>query len=167
MASGSAASGVALNTGLVFSVNGARPNQSAYTLDGGLNMDAYNNVPAAFPNPDMLQEFSILQNSYSAVYGRDAGAVINMITKSGTNQIHGTAYDFLRNNYADAKRLFRDQGTSVETQPVWRHHRRTRSTSVLQRARSHLFLCWCGAHAADAGKHDLFHHCSHGPGKSR
>ncbi len=105
-ASGSAASGVALNTGLVFSVNGARPNQSAYTLDAGLNMDMYNNVPAAFPNPDMLQEFSILQNSYSAVYGRDAGAVINMITKSGTNQVHGTAYEFLRNNYADARDFF-------------------------------------------------------------
>ncbi len=69
-------------------------------------MDAYNNVPAAFPNPDMLQEFSILQNSYSAVYGRDAGAVINMITKSGTNQIHGTAYDFIRNSYVDAKDYF-------------------------------------------------------------
>jgi hypothetical protein len=105
-ASGSAASGIALNTGLVFSVNGARPNQSAYTLDGGLNMDMYNNVPAAFPNPDMLQEFSILQNSYSAVSGRDAGAVVNMITKSGTNQIHGTAYEFLRNDYADAKDFF-------------------------------------------------------------
>ena len=105
-ASGSAASGIALNTGLVFSVNGARPNQSAYTLDGGLNMDMYNNVPAAFPNPEMLQEFSILQNSYSAVYGRDAGAVINMITKSGTNQFHGSAYEFLRNDYADAKDYF-------------------------------------------------------------
>jgi hypothetical protein len=105
-ASGSAASGVALNTGLVFAVNGARPNQSAYTLDGGLNMDMYNNVPAAFPNPDMLQEFSILQNSYSAVYGRDAGAVVNMITKSGTNQIHGSVYEFLRNDYADAKDYF-------------------------------------------------------------
>jgi hypothetical protein len=105
-ASGSAASGVALNTGLVFAVNGARPNQSAYTLDGGLNMDMYNNVPAAFPNPDMLQEFSILQNSYSAVYGRDAGAVVNMITKSGTNQIHGSVYEFLRNDYSDAKDYF-------------------------------------------------------------
>jgi Carboxypeptidase regulatory-like domain len=102
----SAASGIALNTNLVFSVNGARPNQSAYTLDGGLNMDMYNNLPAAFPNPDMLQEFSILQNSYSAVSGRDAGAVINMITKSGTNQLHGTAYEFLRNNYADARDYF-------------------------------------------------------------
>jgi len=106
MGSGSAASGIALNTGLVFSVNGARPNQSAYTLDGGLNMDMYNNVPAAFPNPDMLQEFSILQNGYSAVDGRDAGAVVNMITKSGTNQIHGSTYEFLRNSYADAKEEF-------------------------------------------------------------
>jgi hypothetical protein len=105
-ASGSAASGIALNTNLVFSVNGARPNQSAYTLDGGLNMDMYNNVPAAFPNPDMLQEFSILQNGYSAVYGRDAGAVVDMITKSGTNQIHGSAYEFLRNNYMDARSFF-------------------------------------------------------------
>ncbi|MGA7341325.1 MAG: carboxypeptidase regulatory-like domain-containing protein [Terracidiphilus sp.] len=106
MGSGSAASGIALNTNLVFSVNGARPNQSAYTLDGGLNMDMYNNVPAAFPNPDMLQEFSILQNSYSAVDGRDAGAVVNMITKSGSNQLHGSAYDFLRNSYADSKEEF-------------------------------------------------------------
>ncbi|HEV2272806.1 MAG TPA: TonB-dependent receptor [Acidobacteriaceae bacterium] len=106
MGTNSAASGIALNTNLVFSVNGARPNQSAYTLDGGLNMDTYNNVPAAFPNPDMLQEFSILQNSYSAVAGRDAGAVINMITKSGTNELHGTLYEFLRNDYADAKDYF-------------------------------------------------------------
>jgi hypothetical protein len=106
MASGSAATGVALNTNLVFSVNGARPNQSAYTLDGALNMDMYNNVPAAFPNPDMLQEFSILQDSYSAVTGRDAGAVVNMITKSGTNQLHGTVYEFLRNSITDSRDYF-------------------------------------------------------------
>ncbi len=105
-ASGSAATGIALNTGLVFSVNGTRPNESAYTLDGGINMDMYDNVPAAFPNPDMLQEFSILQNGYSAVQGRDAGAVINMITKSGTNHLHGTVYEFLRNNDMDARDYF-------------------------------------------------------------
>ena len=106
MGSGSAASGIALNTNLVFSVNGARPNQSAYTLDGGLNMDMYNNLPAAFPNPDTLQEFSILQNSYSGVYGRNAGAVVNMITKSGTNSFHGTLYEFLRNNDMDSRNFF-------------------------------------------------------------
>lgn len=102
----SAATGVALNTNLVFSVNGARPNQSAYVLDGGLNMDMYNNVPAAFPNPDTLQEFSMLQNSYSAVNGRNSGAVINMITKSGTNQLHGDLYNFLRNSYMDSRNYF-------------------------------------------------------------
>jgi hypothetical protein len=87
-------------------VNGARPSESAYTLDGGLNMDMYNNVPAAFPDPDSLQEFSMLQNSYSAVYGRNVGVVVNMITKSGTNEFHGTLYEFLRNQYFDARNFF-------------------------------------------------------------
>jgi hypothetical protein len=106
LGSGSAASLIALNTNIVFAVNGARPNQSAYTLDGGLNMDMYNNLPAAFPNPDALQEFSILQNSYSAVNGRNAGAVINMVTKSGTNQLKGTLYNFLRNDKLNTRNFF-------------------------------------------------------------
>jgi hypothetical protein len=106
MGSGAAASGIALNTNTVFSVNGTRASQSAYVLDGGLNMDMYNNVPAAFPNPDSLQEFSILQNSYSAVNGRDAGAVVTMVTKSGTNQLHGVLYDFLRNSDFDSRNFF-------------------------------------------------------------
>ena len=106
MGQGSAASFIALNTNLVFSVNGARPSESAYTLDGGLNMDMYNNVPAAFPDPDSLQEFSMLQNSYSAVYGRNVGVVVNMITKSGTNEFHGAIYEFLRNDFFDARNFF-------------------------------------------------------------
>ena len=106
MGSGAAATGIALNTNMVFSVNGARASQSAYVLDGGLNMDMYNNVPAAFPNPDALQEFSILQNSYSAANGRDAGAVITMVTKSGTNHLRGVLYDFLRNYDMDARNFF-------------------------------------------------------------
>ncbi|HZT30306.1 MAG TPA: carboxypeptidase regulatory-like domain-containing protein [Bryobacteraceae bacterium] len=106
MGTGSAATGIALNTNLVFSVNGTRADQSAYILDGGMNMDMYNNVPAAFPNPDTLQEFSMLENNYSAVNGRNAGAVINMVTKSGTNQLHGDLYDFLRNSDMDARNFF-------------------------------------------------------------
>src|SRR5215467_620499 len=106
MGSGSAASFIALNTNLVFSVNGARPSESAYTLDGGLNMDMYNNVPAAFPDPDSLQEFSMLQNNYSAVNGRNVGVVVNMITKSGSNNLHGTLYEFLRNDFFDARNFF-------------------------------------------------------------
>jgi len=106
MSQGAAATGIALNTNMVFSVNGTRASQSAYVLDGGLDMDMYNNVPAAFPNPDALQEFSILQNSYSAANGRDAGAVVTMVTKSGTNRLHGVAYDFLRNYDFDARNFF-------------------------------------------------------------
>ena len=106
MGTGSAASGIALNTNLVFSVNGARPNASSYTLDGGLNMDMYNNLPAAFPNPDTLQEFSILQNGYNAVNGRNGGAVINMVTKSGTNQFHGVLFNFLRNDKLNTRNFF-------------------------------------------------------------
>jgi len=106
MGTGSAASGIALNTNIVFSVNGARPNSSAYTLDGGLNMDGYNNLPAAFPNPDTLQEFSILQNGYNAVNGRNGGAVINMVTKSGTNEYHGVLFNFLRNDKLNTRNFF-------------------------------------------------------------
>jgi len=106
MGQNAAATGIALNTNLVFAVNGTRAEQSAYVLDGGINMDMYNNVPAAFPNPDTLQEFSLLENGYSAVNGRDAGAVVTMVTKSGTNHLHGVLYDFLRNNDMDARNFF-------------------------------------------------------------
>src|SRR5437016_3059212 len=104
--SGSAASLIAINTALSFAVNGTRANSSSYTLDGGLNMDAYNNLAAAFPNPDALQEFSIQTNAYSAVYGRDAGAVVTMVTKSGTNELHGSLFEFLRNDKLNTRSFF-------------------------------------------------------------
>jgi hypothetical protein len=104
--SGSAASLIAINTALSFAVNGTRANMSAYTLDGGLNMDAYNNLAAAFPNPDALQEFSIQTNAYSAVYGRDAGAVVTMVTKSGANDLHGALFEFLRNDKLNTRNFF-------------------------------------------------------------
>ncbi|MDQ6664658.1 MAG: TonB-dependent receptor [Acidobacteriota bacterium] len=103
---GSAASFIAINTSLSFAVNGTRANSSSYTLDGGLNMDAYNNLAAAFPNPDALQEFSIQTNAYSAVYGRDAGAVVTMVTKSGTNELHGSLFEFLRNDKLNTRNFF-------------------------------------------------------------
>ncbi len=71
---GQAASLIAVNTNLTFSINGSRPSASLYTLDGGVNMDMYNNTPAAFPNPDAVQEFSILTSNYTAVYGGTPGA---------------------------------------------------------------------------------------------
>ena len=103
---GQPASLIALNTNLAFAINGSRASASSYSLDGGLNMDMYNNLPTAFPNPDALQEFSILENNYSAAYGRDAGAVVNMVTKSGSNDYHGTVYEFLRNDVLNTRNFF-------------------------------------------------------------
>jgi hypothetical protein len=105
-AQGQAASLIAVNTYLTFSVNGTRPSGSFYALDGAVNMDMYNNTPAAFPNPDALQEFSMLTNSYTAVYGGDAGAVVNAVTKAGTNSYHGGLYEFLRNTDLNTRNFF-------------------------------------------------------------
>lgn len=103
---GQAATLIALNTGLSFSINGARPNASSYYLDGGINMDMYNNLATAFPNPDALQEFSVQANNFSAVHGRNAGGVINMVTRAGTNDYHGTIYEFLRNDVLNTRNFF-------------------------------------------------------------
>ncbi len=103
-AGGVAAADQAQNQSL--SINGARANSNNYSLDGGDNHDPYFNTPAVFPNPDALQEFSIQTSAYSAVTGRNAGAVINAVTKSGTNQFHGSAFEFLRNEKLNARSFF-------------------------------------------------------------
>ena len=59
-----------------------------------------------FPTPDAVEEFSVQSNAYSAEFGRGAGGVVNLVTKSGTNQFHGTAFEFLRNGDLDARNFF-------------------------------------------------------------
>src|SRR5713226_4348117 len=88
------------------SVNGARGNQNNYMLDGDDNNDPLTNTASIVPNPDALEEFSILTNNYSAEYGRNTGAVVNAITKSGTNQFHGALFEFVRNDTFDARNFF-------------------------------------------------------------
>ncbi|PWT94866.1 MAG: TonB-dependent receptor, partial [Blastocatellia bacterium] len=83
--------------------NGSRQNQVSYQLDGGNNVDEYTNVNQPFPMPDALQEFSVQTSNYSAQYGQNAGGVVNVITKSGTNQFHGNAFEFLRNKALNAR----------------------------------------------------------------
>lgn len=88
------------------SINGSRPNSNNYTLDGGDNHDPFFNTPSVFPNPDALQEFTIQTSAYSAAYGRNAGAVINAITRSGTNNFHGSLFEFLRDEKLNSRSLF-------------------------------------------------------------
>ena len=88
------------------SINGSRQNGNNYVLDGGDNHDPYFNSPSVFPPPDALEEFSINTNAYSAEYGRNAGALMNAVTRSGTNQWHGSAFEFLRNEKLNTRNYF-------------------------------------------------------------
>ncbi|HUQ94244.1 MAG TPA: carboxypeptidase regulatory-like domain-containing protein, partial [Bryobacteraceae bacterium] len=97
---------VSLGQNTAISVNGARGIANNYMLDGGDNNDPLTNTASLLPNPDALEEFSILTNNYSAEYGRNSGAVVNAITRAGTNQWHGGLYEFLRNDAFDSRNFF-------------------------------------------------------------
>ncbi len=88
------------------SINGAPGNANEFLLDGAPNTGAAQNQPIVYPSADSVQEFKVQTNSYSAEFGRAAGGVFNVVTKSGTNELHGDAYDFLRNNALDATDFF-------------------------------------------------------------
>src|SRR5260370_16029823 len=84
----------------------------SYMLDGAKNMESCSNINAPFPFPDALQEFSVQTSNYSAEYGQNAGGVVNVVTKSGTNMLHGDAFEFDRNAVFNARNFFaarRDQ----------------------------------------------------------
>ncbi|HEX5284443.1 MAG TPA: TonB-dependent receptor, partial [Bryocella sp.] len=87
-------------------VNGTRANQINYMLDGGNNVDEYTNVNAPFPMPDVLQEFSVETSNYNAEYGQNAGGVVNIVTRSGTNAFHGDAFEYVRNRVFNAAEYF-------------------------------------------------------------
>jgi hypothetical protein len=95
--------------GFAFSVAGGRPDSITYLLDGGLNNNLLDNSNVLDPNPDAIQEFRILTSDYTAEYGRNGAGVISVVTKSGTNSIHGSAYDYLRNTDFDANDYFNKQ----------------------------------------------------------
>ncbi len=99
-----------------FSISGARGNTNELLLDG-----APNTIPegssgamtavAVFPSVDATLEFKVQSSSYSAEYGRAAGGVVNIVTKSGTNDLHGTAYEFLRNSVLDANGFYNNKSS--------------------------------------------------------
>lgn len=97
---------VTLQKGYAPSAMGLPPTDNNYQLDGANNTEGFFNSYTVTPSVDAIQEFRIQLGQYSAEFGRGAGAVINVVTKSGTNQFHGTLFEFLRNDKLDAKNFF-------------------------------------------------------------
>jgi len=88
-----------------------------YYLDGGSNVGSLRNSGNIMPNPDAIEEFRILEDNYSAEYGRFSSGVISVITKSGTNGLHGTLFEFLRNNKLNAN----NWGSTIPLAPLHRN----------------------------------------------
>ena len=89
-----------------FSVNGVRSQSNNFLLDGATNNDTFNTGFVLRPPPDAIEEFKILTHSYSAEYGRNAGSVVNVVTKSGSNEWHGSAWWFNRNESLEERNFF-------------------------------------------------------------
>jgi hypothetical protein len=102
--SASAQIGDTIGTG--FSTNGVRPNFNSFYLDGAYDTEFFRGGGNVVPAPDALLQFRILTSNFDAEFGRYPGAVVNVITRSGTNQLHGVGYDYARNRIFNSKNYF-------------------------------------------------------------
>lgn len=102
--------------GGLFTIGGGRDDAITYFLDGGNNTSVTYGVMVVDPNPDTVAEFRLIINNYSAEYGRSNGGVVSVVIKSGTNEVHGTAFDYLRNTDFNANNFF-NKSTPGHYQP--------------------------------------------------
>ena len=100
-------------TAVGVSVAGGQPNSNNFLLDGADHRDTHSNVNLPFPFPDALQEFSVQTGGLSARNGLQSGALVNVVTKSGTNQFHGNLFEFVRNGNFNARNFFAPQQDSL------------------------------------------------------
>ncbi len=103
---GDLASSKNYNSSTTISVAGGQANGTYYLVDGGDHNDAFGAINLPIPFPDVLQEFSVQTNAIPAAYGIRAGAVVNAVTKSGTNEFHGDVFEFLRTGATNARNYF-------------------------------------------------------------
>ncbi|MBV9745016.1 MAG: carboxypeptidase regulatory-like domain-containing protein, partial [Acidobacteriia bacterium] len=96
------------------SVGGGLPNAISFVMDGASNNDPFNNLNLPFPFPDALQEFKVETSAIPAQYGQHAAAAVNVVTKNGTNEIHGDAFEFLRNGDLNARDFFASSRDSLK-----------------------------------------------------
>ena len=106
-----------------FSLNGSFGNANNWTVDGADNVDRGGNFSLLnYPSVDAIEEFKVLRGNYSAEYGRSAGGVINVITRSGTSKFHGGIYEFFRNDVLDANDWGNKQQSPVAPRTPFRYN---------------------------------------------
>ena len=93
-------------SGPLMNVNGGIATQNLFTLNGGMFVNPSRNTGLIYPPPDALQELSIQTQNFTAEYGRNAGSQVNVVSKAGTNEIHGALWEFLRNDNLNARNFF-------------------------------------------------------------
>ena len=99
-------SGSTAGSGTTFNIAGGRSDSVTYLLDGGINNNLLSNGVVFQPNPDAVTEFRILTSNYGAEYGRTGGGIVSEVIRSGSNQLHGSAYDYVRNQDFNANLFF-------------------------------------------------------------
>src|SRR5688572_22947023 len=111
-----------------------------YYLDGGSNMTNLRNTGNILPNPDAIQEFRVQTNSYNAEYGRFASGIINVLTKSGTNEYHGSVFEFVRNTVFNAN----EWGSQLEKPPFHRNQFGATLGGPIKRDKTFFFASYSG-----------------------
>ena len=122
---------------VAFSVSGNRSSTNNWTIDGTTNVDRGSNLTLlSYPSIDAIQEIKTLRNTYTAEYGGSVGGQVNVVIRSGTNSLHGTAYEFFRNDVLNANNYFNKLSTPVTGRaplryndfggtiggPIWKDH---------------------------------------------
>jgi hypothetical protein len=134
LTAGVATAGGSLRQGQAYAVNGMRPEQNIYLVDGAQNMNRMDGGYAVRIPVDAIAEFRILTQSAPPEYGGTAGATTSVVTRGGSNQLHGSAYEFVRNDALDARNFF-----SREVEPLDQHQFGATTGGPLKRNRAFFF----------------------------
>ena len=116
--------------GVAPATNGIRPEENDYTLNGAVNAEGENEMFMINPSVDAVDEFKIQTGSFNAEFGRAGGAIVNVVTRAGTNSFHGSLFEFLRNSDLNARNFFSPSNSQAHRNnyggtvggPIWKNH---------------------------------------------
>ena len=124
------------------SISGQRESSNGFLVNGSDVQERMSGGTLIVPNLDAIEEFRVLTNNYDAQYGNYNGGIVSVITKSGSDALHGDVFEFFRNSALDAKNYFSPARASLQSKPAGRHARRADAQ------REALLLCRLSRHAA-------------------